>query len=518
MNNKVLGIIIPVVIMVVGVWGLSYVDQPLHTYIDLALIILSAGWCLCFYFKWRLEYYLWARQMLLLSYAMTLFYLWSYLLHYFTLSGIYGLAARVISTLLGIVLIICLFTFDLWKPKRKKAWTEFSVGELISWYIWTGKNMEKWYLSDQDETEKIRMAGGEAMGVYLELKRRGQDWRLRDFLKYKDNGVKFLAARHLLWTAEADSLKVLEELGKLQNDLGEDARDCVKAWHAKQILPDEKFQYQPVESNVIWKNILNIGAIVGTVVVICLAAYLVYLDRTYEPSIYSGVQINNPVELSNFVMSSIQAHGSSTLGLFYASSSTTYWGTQDGYLVPLGGWYQVYSPYFHTLTDATTSRAVANLTQYANQLLVNYGFQPDPYNTSTSTDNGPFYRLRKGFVSSDGVLHCVMQSPQRWQYLSQWYFQCALTHDITATLQDDMPYLKALGYPKGAAVFPSSTESFAKVDVGNEIQLFYSAILIKKGGEWNAIYTVSGLPPCSLMEQYAVPQSVFGSCRDANTI
>ncbi len=516
MKTKAAGVLIPIAIMVVGVWGLSYLGQPLRSYIDIALIILSVGSCLYLYFKWRLEYYPWARQMLLLGFFIAVFYLWTDLFHYIPLHGIYSQIVHITSIVFGITLLACLFAFDFWKPRHKRAWAEFSIGELIWWYISAGKDMESGYLSDEDETKKIEQASGAGWGVYLELKRRGQDRRLIDLLRYKNNGVKFLAARHLLWTAEQDSLNVLDELGKLQNDLGRDARGCAKAWRAKEILPDQDIPNQSTERSL-WKKLLDTGAIMGVCITICLAILSVYLGLNYKPPAYSN-QVADPVELSNLVMSKIQQHGPNALGLFYASSTTTYWGTQNGYLVPLGGWYQVYSPYFHTLTDATTSKAVANLEQYTEKLLANYGFNPDPYNTSTSTDNGPFYRLRTGYVSSDGALHCVMQLPQRWRGLSQWYFQCALTTDIEAMLQKDMPYFNALGNPRGTAVFPVPLGNFAKVDVGNESELFYSAILVKTGDEWNAIYTVSGSPPCALMEAYAVPQAVYGSCLGGNTI
>lgn len=214
------------------------------------------------------------------------------------------------------------------------------------------------------------------------------------------------------------------------------------------------------------------------------------------------------------ITSDIQQHASASLGVTTSASSTSFWVTPDGYMAIVPDESALRS-YIHAPQDIKSLISAAQeLTSYASGRLEKAGYQPDPDNSSTSTDNGPFYLLRIAFVSSNGASRCLIEPPDPFQSQIQisWYFDCVNSQDIRSAVQNAMPFLDALGNLKGAAVTYDEQGNIAAVGVSEELLGLYHAILIKASGGWKVIYKGQGVPSCSLMRQYNVPESLYGQC------
>ena len=186
---------------------------------------------------------------------------------------------------------------------------------------------------------------------------------------------------------------------------------------------------------------------------------------------------------------------------------TSYWITKDGYMVQVKNQVGI-ALYLSGVGDNPAEiKAVNELTDYSKRRLLNAGYKPDTDNSSTSTDNGPIYSVRSAYISSDEVSRCALGLPVESPV---WSFECASTQDINKALEDSLPFLHALGDPRGVAVTPGQKGDFAVVNV--MAGAGYFAIMKKDANQWRVVYQGQEAPSCVLMNQYGVPQSIYGKC------
>lgn len=239
------------------------------------------------------------------------------------------------------------------------------------------------------------------------------------------------------------------------------------------------------------------------VVLIIIAFILVILGfQKWKPQRTTDNSING-------ITNDIKRHASSILTIQSLSSNKSYWITQDGYMVAVNDQSNLISSFKGTVNTAE-AEAVRELASYSLRRLADAGYKPDQDNSSTSTDNKPFYMVRSAFISPDGISRCMIEPPDESSPI--WFFQCINSQDINDALQESLPFLRALGDIKGIAVIPAQQQNnFATVNV-TDGQGGYYAIMKKAGNEWKVIYRGQDSPSCVLMNQYGVPQSIYDKC------
>ena len=258
------------------------------------------------------------------------------------------------------------------------------------------------------------------------------------------------------------------------------------------------------------KKVAFITLIVALLCVVGLSWSSLSRERQAQQTIPSDNSVNS-------ITSDIRQHASSILNVQSSSSSTSFWADNNGYMaiVPNQSALQSYINISSAQNVNDVMNADQQLTEYTSQRLEYAGYKPDQDNSSTSTDNGPFYTLRIAFVSSDGRSRCLIKPPKPLQFqinISTWDFYCVSTQDIQTTIQGDLPFLRALGYAKGAAITHEEQGTVAAVGVFGEEVGGYNAILIKSAGGWKVIFKGQAPPSCSLMQKYGVPQSIYRQC------
>jgi hypothetical protein len=204
----------------------------------------------------------------------------------------------------------------------------------------------------------------------------------------------------------------------------------------------------------------------------------------------------------------IRQHAPSILGIRTAPWPTSYWITEDGYMVQVKNQSGIVSYLSGAGDDPAQVKAVSELTEYSTQRLLDAGYRLDQDNSSTSTANGPIYSVKSAYISSDGISRCALGLPVE---SSVWSFECVNTQDIDKALEDSLPFLHALGDPKGVAATPGRKGNFAVVNV--MAGAGYFAIMKEDADDqWRVIYQGQEAPSCALMNQYGVPQSIYGKC------
>lgn len=255
----------------------------------------------------------------------------------------------------------------------------------------------------------------------------------------------------------------------------------------------------------------NTKFIISLVVIVCAAA-LVCFSFSQPRNISPTMSGDNSV---SGITSDIRLHSPAILDVQVPASSTSFWVTHEGYMAIVPNQSKLQS-YIDSPRDVDSlMKADQDLTAYASWRLTNAGYKPDQDNTSTSTDNVPFNTLRIAFVSSDGEFHCVIKPPDPTQaqlYIS-WSFACVNAKDIAEVVQNEMPFLQALGDLRGAAVTYETQGDFAAVGVFGEDLGYYNAVMIRSDAVWKVIFKGQEPPSCVLMQEYSVPKSIYGQCQ-----
>ena len=189
--------------------------------------------------------------------------------------------------------------------------------------------------------------------------------------------------------------------------------------------------------------------------------------------------------------------------------SNSYWISPDGYGVFVPNYAALILPTgSNSLDSVLRDSRVRGLSDDTARIFKHAGFTIDSVNTSTSTDDLKFDWFSTAFKSSDGKFLCII-------YVDggnpEWSLQCVTEKDFNTSYEAQMPFIIALGKPKGVIVSPFQNGNYASVGVtpGNG---GYFAIMRKVDGEWTVIYRGQRRPSCKLMIQNSVPLSIYKEC------
>ena len=253
--------------------------------------------------------------------------------------------------------------------------------------------------------------------------------------------------------------------------------------------------------NRILKGHISFVAAVATLAIIAIAVSRAYPIEK-EPSIL-------PRSLSVLV-DDIQAHAPPELRISRGGNVKSFWISTDGFMVAVDNRYSLMSYYEGVIFDDAEARAkLDQLTQYAKQTLIDAGYSVDPRNTFSSNESDPFYAVRAAFVSKDGEYLCVVEPDDTGSPV--WFMECIRKSDMTKAYEVQLPFLHAIGDPKGVAAIPTQVGNYARVGITNGMGGYF-AIMRKTNDKWSIVYQGQKNPSCFLVKQNEVPVSIYKTC------
>lgn len=208
------------------------------------------------------------------------------------------------------------------------------------------------------------------------------------------------------------------------------------------------------------------------------------------------------------ILNDVYKHVDSSLSPKLGLSLQSFWLSSDGHLVSVKNQDSVIG-YLPGSGDDPKALAAANaINPYTIEKLKDAGYVSDLVNSATSTDNTYFCMVRQAFVSRDGFTRCVVYPSVN---ILAWGIDCIVSKDIEAAYDKEKPFLGAFGNPTDVALIPTIQGNFAYVAITNGLVGDF-AIVEHANGSWNIVYRGQHPPPCALMREKKVPESIYQRC------
>jgi len=149
----------------------------------------------------------------------------------------------------GWFLLVYMIVF--YKPRRDKKWTELTIDELVYGYVMGSINLNKDLSSPDDKSAEVDRTNGFIWTTFTELRSRDPELKaMRKLLKHKDDCVRVMAARQLIWLLPEESLKILDDEGRKKGRLADAARLWADEWRNKKLPTDRSVLHFPYEQSI----------------------------------------------------------------------------------------------------------------------------------------------------------------------------------------------------------------------------------------------------------------------------
>lgn len=148
------------------------------------------------------------------------------------------------------------------------------------------------------------------------------------------------------------------------------------------------------------------------------------------------------------------------------------------------------------------------------QIMEKYGFSLNLKNSSVSLDDKQHYDYVQAYEKD--TTKCIFRANpdchtqvNKTPLYNDFTFSCTELFNQNYAIQ--AKYLKDLNLNNVIIQVSKQTGNFVKLDIHYRRTGHYM-IAKKINGKWNEVFSGQGAPSCSIMEEFQVPQEIYGNC------